>query len=203
MKLIWHGHSCFTLETSQGTVVFDPYEDGSVPGLPPLHPQADLVLCSHEHHDHNARGSVALSGKSPSFTVERLDTFHDPEGGTLRGPNTIHMISADGLRVAHMGDLGCALTPEQLEKLRGLDAVLLPVGGYYTIDAAQANETARQLQARVVVPMHYRGAGFGYDVIAPLENFLALREDVIHYPGPSLTLEPDMPVQTAVLDRFD
>ena len=101
-----------------------------------------------------------------------------------------------------MGDLGCALSPDQLEKLQGLDAVLLPVGGYYTIDAAQADETARQLKARVVIPMHYRGAGFGYDVIAPLNGFLALRGDVVHYPGPSLALEPDMPVQTAVLDRF-
>lgn len=203
MKLIWHGHSCFTLETSQGTVVFDPYADGSVPGLSPLDLQADLVLCSHGHQDHNAQDKVHLSGRTPTFKVERLDTFHDPEKGALRGPNTIHIISADGLRVAHMGDLGCALTPEQVKKLQGLDAVLLPVGGYYTIDAAQADETARQLQARVVVPMHYRGAGFGYDVIAPLDGFLALREDVVHYPGPALTLEANMPVQTAVLDRFD
>ena len=203
MKLIWHGHSCFTLETSQGTVVFDPYADGSVPGLPPLDLQADLVLCSHEHHDHNARSNVHLSGRAPSFQVERLDTFHDPEQGALRGPNTIHMISADGLRVAHLGDLGCALTPEQLERLQGLDAVLIPVGGYYTIDAAQADEIARQLQSRVVVPMHYRGEGFGYDVIAPLDRFLALRTDVVRYPGSSLTLEANMPVQTAVLDRFD
>lgn len=203
MKLIWHGHSCFTLETGQGTVVFDPYADGSVPGLPPLDLQADLVLCSHEHSDHNARNTVHLSGKAPSFQVERLDTFHDPEKGALRGPNTIHIISADGLRVAHMGDLGCALTSAQLEQLQGLDAVLLPVGGYYTIDAAQAAEIARQLKARVVVPMHYRGNGFGYDVIAPLDAFLALRGDVVHYPGPALTLEADMPIQTAVLDCFD
>ena len=202
MKLIWHGHSCFTLESRQGTVVFDPYADGSVPGLPPLDLQADLVLCSHDHQDHNARDKVHLSGKAPSFTVERLNTFHDPEGGVLRGPNTIHVISADGLRVAHMGDLGCALTPEQLEKLQGLDAVLLPVGGYYTIDAAQAAQAAQQLKARVVVPMHYRGPGFGYDVIAPLDGFLALCSDVVHYPGPVLTLDAGMPAQTAVLDRF-
>lgn len=203
MKLIWHGHSCFTLETGQGTVVFDPYADGSVPGLPPLSLQADLVLCSHEHADHNARDNVHLSGRTPSLSVERLDTFHDAKQGALRGPNAIHIVSADGLRVAHLGDLGCTLTPEQLEQLQGLDAVLLPVGGYYTIDAVQADAAARKLGARAVVPMHYRGAGFGYDVIAPLDDFLALREDVVRYPGPALTLEANMPVQTAVLERFD
>ena len=202
MKLTWNGHSCFTLESTQGTVVFDPYADGSVPGLPSLNLSADLVLCSHEHADHGARCNVHLSGKTPSFTVDRLETFHDPEGGALRGPNTIHILSADGLKVVHLGDLGCTLQPEQLEKLRGADVLLLPVGGYYTIDAAQANQLANQLQPRVVVPMHYRGDGFGYDVIGPLSDFLALRSDVIHYPGPSLLLDPEMPTQTAVIDHF-
>ena len=33
MKLTWYGHSCFLLETAEGSVVFDPYAPGSVPGL--------------------------------------------------------------------------------------------------------------------------------------------------------------------------
>ena len=199
MELIWNGHSCFTLLTSQGSLVLDPYRDGSVPGLAPLRLTADAVLCSHGHGDHGAAELVTLTGSAPSFQVEELAAFHDDRQGALRGPNTIHIISAEGMRVAHLGDLGCSLTPEQTGRLTGLDALLIPVGGYYTIDAAQAHARVRALGPRVVVPMHYRGAGFGYDVIGPVEDFLALQDQVVRYPGSKLTLTPDTPAQTAVL----
>ena len=199
MRLIWHGHSCFTLESGQGTLVFDPYQEGSVPGLPALALRADLVLCSHDHRDHNAREAVRLTGNTPTLEVERLETFHDPEQGALRGPNTIHIVTADGLRLAHLGDLGCMPEEEQLARLKGLDVLLLPVGGYYTIDAAQAARLAELLRPRVVVPMHYRGEGFGYDVITPVDDFLALRRDVVPYPGNTLELGADTPAQTALL----
>ena len=87
------------METAQGTVVFDPYEAGSVPGLPPLDLTADLVLCSHEHRDHNARESVHLTGQRTEVKVEQLDTFHDPERGALRGTNLIHIVTAEGMRL--------------------------------------------------------------------------------------------------------
>ena len=129
MNLIWNGHSCFTLETAEGSVVFDPYRDGSVPGLSPIRLTADLVLCSHDHRDHGARELVGLTGRTPSFSVETISTFHDPEGGALRGPDTIHILSAEGMRLAHLGDLGCIPTLEQRDRLRGLDVLLIPVGG--------------------------------------------------------------------------
>ena len=199
MNLIWNGHSCFTLETAEGSVVFDPYRDGSVPGLSPIRLTADLVLCSHDHRDHGARELVGLTGRTPSFSVETISTFHDPECGALRGPDTIHIVAAEGMRLAHLGDLGCIPTPEQLDRLRGLDALLIPVGGYYTIDASQAQELAEELKPRIVVPMHYRSDTFGYEVIARLEDFLALRSDVVRYPGSALELTPHTPAQTAVL----
>ena len=199
MKLIWNGHSCFTVDTAQGCVVLDPYQDGSVPGYSPLHLTADLVLCSHEHRDHGAREVVALTGHRPALQVEALPTFHDPEQGALRGSNTIHILSAEGMRLAHLGDLGCGLSPEQMDRLRGLDALLIPVGGFYTIDAAQAQALVQALAPRVVVPMHYRSPAFGYEVIAPVEDFLALRHDVVRYPSNTLELQADTPAQTALL----
>ena len=199
MNLIWNGHSCFTLETAEGSVVFDPYRDGSVPGLSPIRLTADLVLCSHDHRDHGARELVGLTGRTPSFSVETISTFHDPEGGALRGPDTIHIVAAEGMRLAHLGDLGCIPTPEQLDRLWGLDVLLIPVGGYYTIDASQAQELVEDLKPRIVVPMHYRSDTFGYEVIARLEDFLALRSDVVRYPGSALELTPHTPTQTAVL----
>ena len=129
MHLTWNGHSCFTLKTQQGTLVLDPYRPGSVPGLPDLRLNADGVYCSHGHDDHAGAELVTLSGKGHTVQVEELETYHDPEQGTLRGKNTIRIFTAEGLRVAHLGDLGCELTPEQMGRLTGLDALLFPVGG--------------------------------------------------------------------------
>ena len=186
MKLTWYGHSCFLLESAEGSVVFDPYAPGSVPGveLPVL--TADAVLCSHGHRDHGCQEAVTRSGATPRFSVTRIESFHDDRQGALRGGNTIHVVEADGLRVAHLGDLGEALNEAQLAALGKVDVLLIPVGGYYTIDAPTADAAARAVGARLVVPMHYRGEGFGYDVIAPVEDFLALRADVLRLDGNSL-----------------
>lgn len=199
MKITYLGHSCFRVESQGWTIVLDPYGVDSVPGYRPVQEEADQVLCSHGHRDHGAVEQVALrqGGASP-FTVEALDTWHDDQQGALRGPDTIHILDDGQCRVAHLGDLGCALTPEQKDKLRGLTALMIPVGGYYTIDAAQASALADELSPAVVIPMHYRGEGFGYDVIGPLEDFAALRSDGREY-GSVLELTPEMEKQTAML----
>lgn len=205
MKLIWNGHSCFTLDTAEGSVVLDPYSDGSVPGLAPLHLTADMVLCSHAHRDHGAKETVTLTGNTPSFQVETISTFHDPEQGALRGENTIHIISAEGMRAAHLGDLGCELTPEQMERLRMVDVLMIPVGGHYTINAHQARTLATKLFPRIIVPMHYRsatmGSLFGYDVLGLLGNFTSIcpREEVVYYKGNALEITKETRGQTAVL----
>lgn len=198
MKLIWNGHSCFTLETAEGSVVFDPYQEGAVPGFSALHLTGDLVLCSHDHRDHNACNAVTLTGRSPAFQVEKIATFHDPEKGVLRGPNTIHIITAEEMRLCHAGDLGCELTKEQLERLTGLDVLLIPVGGYYTIDADQAAALVKTLRPRIVVPMHYRSDTFGYEVIGPVDAFLTHFDNVKRYEGNILEITKDTPAQTAV-----
>ena len=156
MRITWYGHACFKIETAQGSVVFDPYEDGRVPGYAPLprNLSADAVLCSHQHRDHGAVERVAFSGQAPAFGVETFSTYHDEVKGEKRGENTIHVLSAEGMRLAHMGDIGCELTTEQSTALNGVDVLLIPVGGFYTIDAAQAKTMADAINARVVIPMH-------------------------------------------------
>lgn len=200
MKITYLGHSCFRVESQGWAIVLDPYGADSVPGYRPVQETADQVLCSHGHRDHGAVEQVTLrqGGASP-FTVEALDAWHDDQQGALRGPDTIHILDDGQCRVAHLGDLGCALTPEQKDKLRGLTALMIPVGGYYTIDAAQASALADELAPAVVIPMHYRGEGFGYDVIGPLEDFTALRSGVREHPSSVLELAPETPRQTAVL----
>ena len=199
MKLTWLGHSCFRLDTDCGSVVFDPFRDGSVPGYQNIRETADLVLCSHEHGDHGARECVTLTGKDPLFHVIKIPCYHDDVQGAKRGNNIIHIVEAEGMRVAHFGDLGHLLSPDQIQEVGKLDLAMIPVGGYYTIDAPAAKQLADSLDVRVVVPMHYRSPQFGLEVIATLDNFTTLCDEVKTYPGNSIILTPDMPKQVAVL----
>ena len=106
LTLRWYGHACFTVTCREFTVAFDPYEDNYVPGFAPLHLQADLVLCSHQHNDHNAAGLVKpITGHQNPFHIIEIPTFHDPEGGRLRGDNIIHVLEVGKLRIAHFGDI--------------------------------------------------------------------------------------------------
>lgn len=199
MKLTWYGHSCFMMESRAGRVVFDPYADGSVPGLTLPQLTADLVLCSHGHDDHNAEGKVTLTGEQTDYTVETLCCWHDDAGGTKRGENLIRIVSGGGARVAHLGDVGHMLSKGQIKALRHVDALLIPVGGFYTIDAAAARELADAIEPLLVIPMHYRGEGFGYDVIGTVQPFLDLTKNVEFAEGSSIELPDFGAPRTVVL----
>ena len=194
MKLTWLGHSCFLLEQDSYTILLDPYTD--VEGYPALSErklQVHKILCSHGHQDHNAvdqAEEVPFDGPCP-FSIRTVETFHDDQGGALRGTNTIHILSAGGVTIAHLGDLGHRLSPEQVKAVGPLDAVLIPVGGYYTIDAKEAKAVCEALSPRCVIPMHYRHASYGYPVLTEVGDFLALwpQAEVRRLEGPSLELD--------------
>ena len=175
MKVTYIGHACFLIRFSTGlSVCFDPYSPGSVPGLADADVVADEVFCSHSHGDHNAAGCVGTPEKryvGPQPVIEVISTFHDDDGGSKRGMNNITKITSGGETVVHMGDIGCDLTGEQAAALKGCDLLLIPVGGFFTIDCQKAYEMCRQIDPKAVVPMHYRGDSFGYDVISGREGF--------------------------------
>ena len=200
VTVTWLGHACFKMEYKNWSLVIDPYADGSVPGLGPVRETAGAVYCSHGHGDHSAADVVKLrtGGQNP-FTITAIDTFHDPQGGALRGPNTIHLLEVGGLRAAHFGDIGCELTPTQLAELQGLDVAMIPVGGFYTIGPEEAKALMDKLGAKVVVPMHYRMGDVGLPAIAELDDFLALAGDYVYYPGNSITINAGTRPQIAVL----
>ena len=203
MKITWIGHSCFKIEEGGYRIILDPYEDNSVPGLGPVRETAEAVLCSHEHGDHNARERVALvPGVESPFTVTRIETYHDPLKGVLRGRNTIHILATADKRIAHFGDLGCSLTSEQLAQLKDLDIAIIPVGGHYTIDAAQAAALVRKINPVHVIPMHYRGEGdaFGFGVIGTVKQFTDQMDSVTFIGGSTLDLDALPAEQVLVLD---
>ena len=197
VKIQWLGHSCFRMEYRGSSLVTDPYADGSVPGLAPLRVSADAVFCSHGHGDHNAAGCVRLSGRplAEDVNIGEFDIPHDHHNGAKRGMNKIRQFTFGSLRVVHMGDTGRMPEEPILAALHGCDALLLPIGGYYTVDAEEAFRIAEKIAPRVIVPMHYRGESFGYDVISTLDAFTALysAQDVRYLDTDTFTLTPEAP----------
>ena len=206
MKITWIGHACFKIESNGYTLILDPYEDGYVPGLKPLRESADMVLCSHEHGDHNAKDLIDITeGKTCPFTITTIDTFHDEVQGAKRGTDTVHIIDDGNIRIAHLGDLGCELEEEQIQKLKNLDVCMIPVGGHYTIDGKQAAELVHLIQPKTVIPMHYRDdrAGFGFDVISTVDDFAESMDSVIHLEQNSISMDDLPDAQVVILSPRD
>jgi L-ascorbate metabolism protein UlaG (beta-lactamase superfamily) len=172
MRIRWLGHATFLLTGEANTVAIDPYgefpEDRRIkfdyPSLEGI--EADVVLVTHEHMDHNA---VDVIGGDPEVLRAGAGTFdsrlgkvvgiaseHDQKAGTQRGPNTIFCFEIDGVRYCHFGDFGQAgLRPEQREAIGEVDVLFLPVGGGPTIDGPQAARLVAELRPHVAIPMHY------------------------------------------------
>ena len=188
MTITWLGHSCFLLESGGFRVLLDPFRD--VPGLADVEAEADAVYCSHGHFDHAYTDRVRLtSGRENPFTVTEIPTFHDGQGGALRGENTIHIVTAEGKRIVHMGDVGHMLSAEQVRAVGTPDVLMIPVGGYYTVDAAGAKAICDTLKPRTIVPMHFRGPGFGYREIGEVAAFTALYDRVTELDSSVLDVE--------------
>jgi L-ascorbate metabolism protein UlaG (beta-lactamase superfamily) len=197
----WYGQSAFRLRSDEATVFVDPFGDVSTLGArgirfeyPPIRDvEADLVLVTHEHLDHNAVEVIGGSPRVLRSTAGRLDSpvgevlavasEHDAAAGTERGTNTIFAFELDGLRICHFGDFGqSALREEQAEAIRAVDLLFIPVGAGPTIGADQAANIAERLGARWVVPMHYRTPRVSF--LEPVDAFLALMPNVARIDGP-------------------
>ena len=200
ITITWHGHSCFQLTFQEYSIVLDPYENEYVPGLAPLHLQSHDVLCSHGHGDHSAATLVSRLPQTDSpFHITTIDSFHDPEVGRLRGNNIIHILECGGMRIAHFGDLGCMLTEEQIAAIGSLDVAMLPVGGFYTIGPQEAKVLVDRLQAKIILPMHYRSETFGFDVLATVQDFLSLTGGGVFYNDNTRIITPNSPPEISIL----
>ena len=190
-RLTWYGQSCFLLQSKSGTrVVMDPIPAG-LGYTPPASLTADVATISHEHADHNnvallagkpvilrgltedKKGWNTISQKVKDVSIRSVGVYHDEEEGKKRGLNAVFVFDLDGMRLAHLGDLGHLLTDKQLADIGPVDAVLIPVGGFYTIDAVQATKVIDQLKPKmIVIPMHYKTDVLTIKELAPVDAFL-------------------------------
>jgi L-ascorbate metabolism protein UlaG (beta-lactamase superfamily) len=203
MQIEWYGQSAFRLTAGDTTVAIDPFGDmsglASARGMQFDYPlitgvQAQLLLVTHEHIDHNGVEAIdgdplilrSTAGKleSPIGEVTAIASEHDEAAGTERGPNTIFCFELDGLRVCHFGDFGqSALRPEQASAIGAVDLLILPVGGGPTIGADGAAAIIERLHPKWVVPMHYRTPKIGF--LETADAFLALMPNVESLPTPT------------------
>ncbi len=164
MKIKWFGHACFLLEAEDGTkVITDPFDESVGYRIPEEEP--DIVTVSHSHFDHNAvdllQGNPEVvkgigEKKIKGIIFKGIKSFHDKSRGAQRGTNTIFVFALDGIRFCHLGDLGHLLTSEQLEEIGEVDVLFIPVGGTFTIDGREAQEVSKQLNPKLIIPMHYK-----------------------------------------------
>jgi L-ascorbate metabolism protein UlaG (beta-lactamase superfamily) len=184
MHLKWYGQSCFLMTSQAGTrVLMDPFGKGLGYKVPQV--QADIVTTSHDHFDHNniaaVKGNFYHIDTRGIYThkdigINGILTCHDKVQGASRGSNVVFTFSVDGLFVCHCGDLGHVLTLEQVNGIGKVDVLMVPVGGTFTINAAEALEVRSQLNPTITIPMHYRRTrtlGLVSMMLAPVDKFLA------------------------------
>lgn len=182
MEIKYFGHSCFLLRDKNATLLIDPFSPEVGLKLPRI--ATDIVTVTHDHYDHNNTGIVQAKMREEPFIIKGpgeyevsgvsifgVATYHDNSLGKERGRNTIYIIIMDGIRLAHLGDLGHILTDEQLEEVNGVDILFIPTGGIYTLDAKEAVEVIGQIEPRIVIPMHYQLPGLKIK-LNPVEDFL-------------------------------
>ncbi len=178
MEIIWLGHSSFRIRAREATVITDPCPPST--GYTIGKPTADIVTLSHAHDDHTYLKAVAgkpivLDGPgeyeiSGAF-LTTISTYHDGEKGAERGRNLAFVIEMEGIKICHLGDLGHTPTADQAEGMTGADVLMIPVGGDSTIDGARASEIVPMLDARIVIPMHYKTPVTKGD-LEPADRFL-------------------------------
>ncbi len=188
MRITWLGHASFLLETAGKRIITDPFED--TVGYPLYQEAVEVVTISHNHYDHNA--AHLLQGdpvvirepghfKADGIDIQGIESFHDKKQGRERGKNNIYLIRSEDLMVAHLGDLGHMLTAVQLEQLKDVDILLIPVGGRYTVDANDAYEIVRALHPRITIPMHFKTPHCTIN-LASVEDFTARFPRVVKLP---------------------
>ena len=214
MKLQYLGHASFRIISEMGTtVVCDPYKNDWV-GFDMARVRCDVVTISHHHGDHDCMDSiigtpaeldVEIACAADDVAIESIETFHDDAQGAKRGKNLVFTFLVEGLKVVHMGDVGC-LDEKVVAKINECDVLLLPVGGTFTVDATGAKWYVDAVKPKIVVPMHYKTDEHSFDVDG-VDKFLSLfaADHVTVSQSDTLTLY-DAPqnaeTQVVVLQRF-
>ena len=175
MLITWYGQACFRLESKDLRVLIDPFDKKI--GLKSPRVNDTVVLVTHDHHDHNNIEGANLEAlvingpgeyEKSGIQIVGISSFHDNTAGSQRGLNTIYVIKMEEITLCHLGDLGQhELNDEQIQTIGGVDILFVPIGGTYTVDGKQAVGIIKQIEPKIIVPMHYRIPGLEIDLDGP------------------------------------
>jgi L-ascorbate metabolism protein UlaG (beta-lactamase superfamily) len=180
MVITWYGQSCFKVQSGETILITDPFSKEI--GLTPPRGQANIVTISHQHYDHNNVEALAASNpfviegpgeyEVKGVNIVGLEAFHDQKEGKERGSNTVYVIEMEGIKICHLGDIGqLKLDSRQIEIIDGIDILMIPVGGIYTVNGEEAADLINQIEPKIVIPMHYKIPGLTIK-LEGLEDFL-------------------------------
>lgn len=205
MDIKYLGHSSFYVKSKDSRLVTDPFD--SAIGIKFSKTEADVVTVSHHHSDHDASELVTAPGGAAPLVIdmpgefERLgfrifgyQSYHDAEKGARRGENILYKIEKEDLSILHCGDLGIVPDDSFLDAIGEVDILMVPVGGFYTIDADQAVELVKKVEPSIVVPMHYNSPKLNKETfgsLLPVSEFLKKigHDDVVPIPKLSIKKE--------------
>ena len=180
MKIKWFGHSCFLLTSEKGIrVLTDPFDNQVGYVLPTV--EADIVTTSHGHYDHNYIQVVKGNFKhidrpgvveQYGIRITGVSAFHDEVQGAKRGKNIIYIFDMEGLRICHCGDLGHIPSQKQVAEIGRVDLLLVPVGGTYTVNAAEAMKVVELLKPKLTIPMHFKTQALSFSLDS-VDKFLS------------------------------
>ncbi len=209
MKVKFLGHAAFKITSEAGvSIITDPYERGEKINYGAINEPADIVTVSHEHADHSNAAGVpgkprvikgAASAEVNGIKIRGLASFHDEEKGKKRGNNVVFCFEIDGMRVCHVGDLGHQLTNAQIVEMGRVDILMVPVGGFYTIDSNAATRLCNAVAPKVIIPMHFKTPKCGLP-IAPVDDFLKGKRNVTLIEGSETEFKRDkLPTTTQII----
>lgn len=182
MEIRWFGHSFFQIITKEKiSIVIDPFSETIGLKVPKV--EADILLITHSHQDHNnkkaIKGNYFLIEEPGEYEIKNVFiqgilSFHDKKEGKERGENIMYKILAEEISLLHLGDFGQEdLEKEQLEKIKQIDILMVPVGGVFTIGPKEAKKIVERIRPKIILPMHYKLPNLKIK-LEPVENFLSL-----------------------------
>ncbi|WP_147124659.1 MBL fold metallo-hydrolase [Shimia ponticola] len=195
MKIKWYGHAAFRIVPEQGPVtITDPYTPEGV-GYAPIADPAELVLISSDDDSAHCRADLisgepevlnaltvaqndgsASAGGLTVTAIEAAEWDHHPEH-EVPGQNGMYRWEMDGIKCAHMGDVGNPLTDAQQAFFEDVDILFALAGGYLTIELPDLMEMIHRTRPKLVIPMHFRTLTYRPRNTMWIESFLSHFKD--------------------------
>jgi len=180
----WYGHGFIYLTSSVGIrCAIDPFGPESTHYKFPVHLVADLVLVTHEADDHSAADQIFgnplifRSVMAVGFNRANGIPFYgvalqkDPVG--RGGADTAFTISFDGVKFCYLGQISMPLLAQEKAELGHVDVLFLPVG-LQTLSVAELNEVAKDLGAKIIIPVNYKTDLSGDLPLRSLDDYLSV-----------------------------